>query len=241
MNALHIPFKVIVTVLVTLLLIGIGMRNLRDRVAWIDPWDGVFWVEGGQGLRAQEVAEGGPGAEAGVQPGELLLAINGREVANLGLYFGAIDSLGVNAIATYRIAGPSGTREIAVTLAGKGMISARDVPRTLLAFLHLGIGLFVVLRGSRQPRAVHFYLISIAAFVVYLYSYTPRLSTFDWTVFGLSVSAFLVLPALFVHFCMRFPSDTAKGTAGTFLIYAPAAVLMLALFFSYRHGLPMLV
>ena len=31
------------------------------------------------------------------------------------------------------------------------------------------------LRGVRLPRAFHFYLISVAAFVVYLYSYTPRL------------------------------------------------------------------
>jgi len=221
MNAFPVPFKVVATVLVTSLLVAIGMFNLHDRATWVEAWDGVFWVESGNGLTAKDVEPGSPAAEAGIRPGDLLLAVNGRGMANLGEFFRMIDALGVNATTSYRISSGPETRDLNVTLAGRGMISTRDLPRTLLAFLYLGIGLFVAVKGGQQPRAYHFYLICLAAFVVYLYSYTPRLFAFDWVVYGLSVSAFLLLPALFVHFCMRFPKELADGVSRAPLLYVP--------------------
>ena len=221
MNAFPVPFKVVATVLVTSILVAIGIFNLRDRAAWVEASDGAFWIETRSGLLAKDVEPDGPAAEAGIQPGDQLITVNGREVADLGEYFRLIDSLGVNATATYRISAGSESRDLTLTLAGRGMISARDLPRTLLAFLYLGIGMFVAVRGGRQPRAYHFYLICIVAFVVYLYSYTPRLASFDWIVYGLSVLAFLLLPALFVHFCMRFPKELANGVSRAPLVYMP--------------------
>jgi two-component system NtrC family sensor kinase len=221
MNAFPVPFKVVATVLVTSLLVAIGIFNLRDRAAWVEASDGAFRVESGGGLVAKEVEPGGPAAEAGIRPGDLLVSLNGREVGNLGEYFRFIDNLGVNATTNYRVSSGSEVRDLTLTLAGRGMISTRDLPRTLLAFLYLTIGLFVAVKGGHQPRAYHFYLICIAAFVVYLYSYTPRLSAFDWIVYGLSVAAFLLLPTLFVHFCMRFPKELADGVSRAPLVYVP--------------------
>ena len=221
MNAFPVPFKIVATVLVTSLLMAIGIFNLRDRAAWVEAWDGAFWVEGGSGLTAKEVEPDSPAAEVGIRPGDQLISVNGREVTNLGDFFRLVDTLGVNATTSYRISSGREVRDLTVTLAGRGMISARDLPRTLLAFLYLGIGLFVAVKGGHQPRAYHFYLICLAAFVVYLYSYTPRLSAFDWVVYGLSVSAFLLLPALFVHFCMRFPRELANGVSRAPLVYLP--------------------
>jgi two-component system NtrC family sensor kinase len=221
MNAFPVPFKVIATVLVTSLLVAIGIFNLRDRASWVEAADGAFWVETRAGLVAEEVESDGPAVEAGIRPGDLLVSVNGQETANLGEYFRLIDNLGVNATATYRISTGTQSRDVPVTLAGRGMISAKDFPRTLLAFLYLGIGLFVAIRGGRQPRAYHFYLICLSAFVVYLYSYTTRFSTLDWIVYILSVSALLLLPALFVHFCMRFPKELDGGRSRAPLVYIP--------------------
>ena len=225
MNAFPVPFRVVATVLVTSLLIVIGIVNLQDRASWLEPWDGVFWGEGGERLCAEEIASGSPATPAGIQQGDLLDAVNGREIRNLGEYFETTDRLGINATAAYRIVSGGRTREVEVTLAGRSAISARDLPRALLAFLHLAIGVFVILRGARQPRAFHFYLICMAAFVVYLYSFTTRLSSFDWIVYGFSVAAFLFLPALFVHFCMRFPVELAGGRSRAPLLYLPVAAL----------------
>jgi hypothetical protein len=59
MNAFPVPFKIIATVLLTSLLVGIGILNLRDRTTWVDPSDGVFWVETSRGLLAESVSSGG--------------------------------------------------------------------------------------------------------------------------------------------------------------------------------------
>jgi two-component system, NtrC family, sensor kinase len=224
MNAFPVPFKITATVLLTAVLLTVGILNLRDRAEWVDPTDGVYWVDGENGLVAAEVSAGGPGSQAGIQAGDRLISVNGLAALNLGRYFAILDSLGPNASATYEVGGAQ-PRTVSVQLAGRSLLAPRDALRTLLAFLHLGIGLFVVLRGVRLPRAFHFYLISVAAFVVYLYSYTPRLGGFDWMVYGLSVGAFLLLPALFVHFCMRFPVDSARGFSRAPLIYTPAVAL----------------
>jgi two-component system, NtrC family, sensor kinase len=224
MNAFPVPFKITATVLLTAVLLLVGILNLRDRAEWVDPFDGVYWTDTASGLVASEITPGTPAALAGVRPGERLVSINGRTVSNLGQYFAVIDELGPNASATYELSG-SESRTAPVQLGGKSLLAPRDALRTVLAFLHLGIGLFVVIRGVKLPRAFHFYLISVAAFVVYLYSYTPRLSALDWTVYGLSLASFLLLPALFIHFCLRFPIDTGSGMSRAPILYAPAVLL----------------
>ncbi|NWG13973.1 MAG: PAS domain-containing protein, partial [Acidobacteria bacterium] len=225
MNTFSLPFKPIATILAISVLVVIGVVNLHDRASWVEPWDGVFWVETRAGLRAEEVDARSPAALAGIRPGDRLLAINGREIRNLGEYSQAIDRIGANAAASYRLVSAGQGRDTYVTLAVRSMISAKDFPRTLLAFLHLAIGMFLVLRGGRQPRAFHFFLICLAAFVVYLYSYTSRLSAFDWTVYGISIAAFLFLPALFVHFCIRFPVEPDTGRSRAPLLYLPVVLL----------------
>ncbi len=225
MNAFPVPFRAIATILATTVLVIIGVVNLRDRASWVEPWDGVFWIETAEGLRAEEVDSGSPADLGGIRAGDLLKTINGREIRNLGEYFPTIDRIGLNASASYGVTTAGRSRNVDVTLGGRGMMAAKDIPRALLAFLHLAIGLFLVLRAAREPRAFHFFLICLAAFVVYLYSYTTRLSTFDWIVYGISVAAFLFLPALFVHFCLRFPVELDSGRSRALLLYMPTAVL----------------
>lgn len=225
MNAFPVPFKIVVTVLVTSVLVGIGILNLRDRASWTEPSDGVYWVETIEGLRAAEVFQGGVGQQAGLRPGDVLVAINEQSIANLGQYSNELYRLGVNASATYKIQKGGETRDIPLEIGTKVLLTPKDGLRTLLAFLHLGIGIFVVIRGARLPRAFHFYIICLAAFVVYLYSWTPNLAMLDWTVYGLSVMSFLFLPALFLHFCMRFPTESTVGHSRAPLIYSPVFVL----------------
>lgn len=225
MNAFPVPFKIIATVLLTGLLVGIGIFNLRDRAAWTDPSDGVFWVETKRGLKADVVYAAGPGQQAGVRPGDILVAINEQPIHDLGQYSNILYRLGINASATYKVVSGVDTHDVPLEIGAKVLLTPKDGLRTLLAFLHLGIGLFVIIRGSRLPRAFHFYLLCLAAFVVYLYSYTPKLDTLDWMVLHISVWAFLLLPALFVHFCMRFPVDRLQGQSRAPLLYAPAGIL----------------
>src|SRR4029450_8947013 len=113
----------------------------------------------------------------------------------------------------------------ALQIRSRAFLTPTDGLRVVLAFVHLAIGLFVILRRARVPRAFHFYLICLCAFVVYLYHFTTRLDALDWPVYLLSVAAFLLLPAFFLHFCMRFPVELSQGSSRAPLLYAPAIVM----------------
>jgi two-component system NtrC family sensor kinase len=243
MNAFSVPFKAVATVLLTILMVSIGVLNLRDRASWSDPSDGVFWEEWEAGLRAAAVTPEGPGALAGIRPGDILLSLDGRAVGNLGEYSSDLYRSGPNGSIQYELMSGSQTRAVTLQLAPKPLMEAKDGLRILLAFLYLIIGLFVILRGSRLSRAFHFYLICLAAFVAVLYSYTPKWDGLDQSVYTLSVTAFLILPALFLHFCLRFPVDPAPERSRAPFLYIPAVILgVLHLFWSLGHlaeiGLP---
>lgn len=223
MNAFPVPFKIVAVILVTCALVAVGILNLRDRVSFVEPSDGVFWSETREGLVASEVAGNGPGERAGIRVGNRLVAVNARPILNLGQYYALVGDLGINSSATYSLISGSGPKDVLVELSAKSLLGQRDYLKTLLAFLNLGIGLYVIVKGIRMPRALHFYGICLTTFVVALYSYTPALTAFDWLVYSLSVLAFLLLPVLFLHFCLRFPEEFA-GRNHTPLIYVPFAL-----------------
>lgn len=225
MKPFPLHFKIVAIVSLTSLVVLIGLLNLRDRLAWSDPWDGVYWKEAGEGLRADAVVLDGPGERAGIRVGDLLVDINSQAISDLGQYSDRLFELGVNAKATYSLAYSGSNRTVSLILGERSLLAQRDGPRILLAFLYLAIGLFVILRGSHSPRAFHFYFICLASFTVYLYSFTPKLGALDWTVYGLSVGAFLLLPALFIHFCMRFPVELATGKSRAPFVYLAACAL----------------
>jgi two-component system NtrC family sensor kinase len=228
MNAFPVPFRVVVVTLFSCLFALIGLLNLHERIAWIDPTDGVYWIETEGGLKAGVIEPGGPGERAGISLGDRLVAFNGHAIADLGQYSDLMYKLKPGESVTYYLADTSGSRSLSIRLGSKPLFTAKDGLKTLLAFLYLGIGIFVLLRGDRSPRTVHFYLICLAAFVLYLFSWTPKLDSLDWWVYGISILAFLILPALFVHFCLRFPVDVAAGNRHTGLLYIP--VILLAMF-----------
>jgi two-component system NtrC family sensor kinase len=223
MNSFPVPFKILLVILLTCLLVVIGIFNLRDRASWVDPTDGVRWADTGHGLLAEEVYPGGPGDAAGIRVGALLVGINGEGVPDERTYWDLLYDTGPNGSVSYLISSEgSSPLTIRIDLSGKPLVTAKDGLLTLLAFLYLGIGLFAVLRGWRQARAVHFYLICLAAFVAYLYSFTPKFGGFDKLVYLLSIAAFILLPALFIHFCLRFPYELKNGRSRAPLVYAPA-------------------
>jgi hypothetical protein len=225
MNSFPVPFKVVASILMTIFLVVVGGLNLKDRATWIDPFDGIYWVESEEGLQAGRIEPDSGGDRAGIRPGDILISINGQPLADLGRYSDAVYQAGPGALVTYTVISGTGSRDVPVSLGSQSLLGFSDIFRIALALLHLGIGVFVLIRGAWQPRSSHFYLICLSAFVVYLYSYTPALNPLDWTVWGLSVAAFLTLPAIFLHFCRRFPIDPIKGRSGAPLLYLPAILL----------------
>jgi two-component system, NtrC family, sensor kinase len=227
MNAYAVPFRFVATTILSIIFVIIGLLNLRDRIAWIEASDGVFWTESEGTLTAAAVNPEGPGNRYGIRLGDRLLLLNDQAISNLGEYADLMSQLKPGSSAAYQLSGPSGSRSIAIQLGSQTSFTAKDGIKTLLAFLYLGIGIFVLLRGDRSPRTFHFYLICLAAFVLWLFSYTTKLSPLDWWVYGLASLAFLFLPALFLHFCMRFPDAFAAGKRWNFLPYIPAVFFII--------------
>src|SRR5690242_3417749 len=84
---------------------------------------------------------------------------------------------------------------------------------------------------SRSPHAIYSCLGCLALFLFYAFRATGKFNSFDWTIFWFDLAASLLLPPLFLHFCLEFPlrNSWLKQRHGLlYLIYVPSAALFLA-------------
>src|SRR5438270_12513274 len=56
---------------------ALGIANIVVRAQWHQVEDGVFWDTRAEGVTAADVARGSAAEAAGVEPGEILLAVDG--------------------------------------------------------------------------------------------------------------------------------------------------------------------
>lgn len=220
--------KVTALLFLTAILVVLGFSNAEDRLNWKDPDDGVLWETTRGGLEARRMIPGGPADLAGIRKGEKLLRINGWPVAGLKEYREWIYRVGPGRIIFYTVAEPAGSpRQVALTLGGQPAFQATDHYLAAVAFTYLGIGLVILLRNWRAPRAIHFYLVCLLSFVLYLYRYTNSLSPIDYAVYWTRALALLLLPPLFLHFCLRFPRSNIRSENRAFLfaLYFPFLLL----------------
>ena len=213
-------------------LVCLAIANIAVRASWSEVEDGVLWQLRGEGLTAAMVAPGSPAEASGVQPGDILIAINGRPVQSeddvVGVLHGAQrgDALGYTILRlqskqmiTVNVAPiPSGARALYFALAAVGIFS-------------LLVGASVRLRRPEHQATLHFFWLSMAFFGVLALSYSGHLDTLDQVFYWGDVIAMLLLPPLFLHFALMFPerpdawarSDEARTLIP--LLYAPAALL----------------
>jgi two-component system, NtrC family, sensor kinase len=223
MNRFPVPLRLVALMLLTALIVCLGALNVRDRIYYRTPTDGAFWVETPGGLVASEVAAETPAAWAGIKAGDRLATIGGRAVRHLGDYADILFAHAPGDTVVYGLAAGGGSREVSLAIAGRSLFAPVDVLRAILAVVHLAIGVWVLFKSGGVPRAGHFYWICLSAFGVYLLSYTGKGDIVDGAVYGFSVGSFLLLPALFLHFCLRFPKESRGSHVS--LAYAPGLVL----------------
>jgi two-component system NtrC family sensor kinase len=224
-------FKTVVIVLITAALTVLGLINSAQKSKYVTPDDGCGWIATARGLEAYIVEKGGPGQRAGIQRGDILEAIGGKKMSRSGDVSGKLDELGVWSRASYTL--KRGEARFTATVIVTPQETHLRFKRFLeiVGFLYLFIGVFIFLRRWQAPGALHFYAICIASFVIYAYSYTNKLNEFDWTIYWLDEIAFLILPPLFLHFCLCFPERKRFLQAYPYavaLLYGPAAVLVVA-------------
>ena len=229
--------KAILVVLASAAAVYLGVLNLMDRSTWGEVSDGIVWTEQSSGNlvahRILDPAAGGP--RAGIEPGDRLVELGGIEIRSLDDYAQVMEVLSGAVThglpATYLIEKPSGDdrTQLQVQLEIQSGLDRTDGLLALVALFHLAIGLFVFLRKHESPGALHFFLLCLVSFCLYLYRYSGRSDPFDLLIYWIGSVALLILAPLFLHFCATFPEaqrwlDPRGKLRAAF--YLPAAALL---------------
>ena len=99
----------------------------------------------------------------------------------------------------------------------------------LIALIYLGIGVYVLLRRWTAPGSTHFYIFCLVSFIAFSFKYTSKLNDFDWIIYWSNIVAWVLQPALFLHFVLTFPEKRQFVRQRPWLLalaYLPGTLLL---------------
>jgi hypothetical protein len=217
---------------VAALLACLGAANIAVRTTWHEVEDGVLWALSGSDVVARAVAPDSPATNSGIEPGDTLLAIDGRPITSVNDVVQAMHRGREGDRLTYTVFHAGSERVADVSLA--------PVPEgnRLLYYLLAGVAMFTLFVGTsvrlRRPSdqaTLHFFWLAVAFYGVLAFSFSGRLDTLDRVFYWADAASMLLLPPLFVHFALVFPERptawvrTDAGRTLLPLLYLPAFAL----------------
>ncbi|HUO30891.1 MAG TPA: ATP-binding protein [Bryobacteraceae bacterium] len=188
--------------------------------------DGAVWVDRGPRVEALYIESDGPAAKAGLKTGDSLLKINGAATRK------AVDVPQILAVV-----GAWNKADYTASRRGvefKAAVYIREEPldpavsyQYLVGAAYLLIGLFVYFRRGSAHKALHFYVLCLASFILLAFHYTGKLNGFDKVIYFCNVGAGLLAPTIFLHFCLTFPEPRRwfRSKFRVALLYLPPALL----------------
>ncbi len=230
----HIRFRELSLVLASLILLLGGLISIRQqwraqRTRGFDLLtDGVVWRDSPSGVAVKSASQ----APRGLQPGDVLLSVNGAPVNDAVEVTRALYAAGIGGRLSYQVREDSGAiRNVAATARRAKPFRFRYLYEDLTGLFYFALGAFIFVRRHSARKALHFCWFSLSSFVLYCYHYTGKLNAFDWTVYWSNEVALLLTPALFLHFALVFPRRKGIVQRLPFLIaflYAPGLLVLLA-------------
>jgi PAS domain S-box-containing protein len=220
-------FVAVVLFLLTVTAVLFAGFNFQKEREYAGPDDGIWWVERDGHLVADRVDSNGQGAKAGIKPHDQLISVNGQEVRNTPGLERQLYATGVWHNASYSLLRESVTLDSKVLLVPADH-SLYDSLR-LIALIYLGIGIYVLLRRWTAPGSSHFYIFCLVSFIAYSFKYTGKLNDFDWIIYWSNIVAWVLQPALFLHFVSIFPEkrEFVRRYPGLLaMAYVPGAALL---------------
>ncbi len=229
----RVPFRftTVFLAVLTMGLVVLAAINLQQRRLFQLPDDGVSWVGSAQGVKAWHVERNGPGARAGIQEGDTLLSINDAPVRHFSSASQAIFSSGVWSKAKYELVRHGEKFKTTVVIAPQSDSRTIHYFLEIVGLLYLFIGAFILVRRRSARKSLHFYVFCLTSFALYTFFYTGKLNLFDWTIYWVNVLAWILQPAIFLHFCLDFPVRPAflRQRPAIFLsLYLPGALLLVS-------------
>jgi hypothetical protein len=257
-NELKRQWKGALIVILTVAAVIAAGINFQQQKLFRIPEDGVMWVDRGPRGEVSNTNETAPGTgrvealfvtpasqgdKAGLRAGDILKKINGLSIQSSTEVTQALVRLGAWSKAEYFV------ERKGVEVKYLVVISERTPDPSVyyqyaVGAAYLFIGLFVWFRRGAAPKAVHFYILCLASFILSTFHYTGKLNNFDKFIYWGNVLAGLFAPTLFLHFCLSFPEPKPwlrRWRAA--LLYVPAAALAMLYYLvasgTLRIGIPL--
>jgi PAS domain S-box-containing protein len=236
-------------VVVALVLAVAGSMAFSRRVRATEPVLGVEWVQASRGPVASLVHETGPAWAAGVRPGDLLLAVDGRPVRSSLEAASRLWTLGPERAARLELA--RGPERLVVRVRAERRPRAEPYGYLVLVAIAFFVsGLFIALRWPSVRGGTVYGLLAATLFVHLTFSHTGAADSVDWAVYWVDRVVGALAPAFLLHFVFvvtRRALAAPRLTLG--LAYLPAVGLLVAdlwlspaaLGGAYRSGSPVLV
>jgi PAS domain S-box-containing protein len=214
-------------VIVTVAAVVAAGINFQQQSRYHLPDDGVTWMDRGGKVVAVYVPAGSPGEKAGIHRGDALSAIEGVKIDTAADATQMLARLGAWRTADYTLV--HGREEVpAKVIIGEAERDSTIFYQYAVGAVYLAIGLFVYFRRRTAPRALHFFLLCLASFIMSAFHYSGKLNSFDKFIYFGNVIAGFVAPTLFLHFCCVFPEPQRwirrRGAVG--LVYVPGLALL---------------
>ena len=214
-------------------LLSFGALNIAVRTTSHKLEDGVFWEARPEGVTAADVAARGGAMAAGIQPGDVLVAIDGAPIETVEEVQRALVGATRSDPLSYTV----------LRLGEQQMLNVEVAPvpggNPTLYVIGAAIGIFTLLVGASvrlrrpdDPATLHFFWLCLAFFGTLTFSFS-RLDRLDWYFYWADVVATLLLAPLFLHFTLEFPDRPGAWVRGAgrrllALLYVPAGLLFAA-------------
>src|SRR3954469_14323684 len=211
------------------MLVVLGVANIALRAQWHQVEDGVLWADRAEGVTVAEIADGSAAAHAGLQRGDVLVAVNGspieREADVIEHQHRAVSGTRLS----YTIVRLGTRQALQVELAPSPQGSSMYFVLAAVGLFPLLVGAAVRLRRPDDQATLHFFWLCVAFFGAFTFSFTGPLDRLDWIFYWGDAVSMALVPALLLHFTLEFPErpvgERPNLTLIAPLIYAPAVVL----------------